>query len=50
VKDFYDLPDGKEHPKPSLEYLEWQKQKDAEREVDETAQWAEWSKPGKPEP
>ena len=34
MKDFYDLPDGKEHPKPSLEYLEWQKQKDAEREVD----------------
>lgn len=48
VKDFYDLPDGVDHPKPSMEFMEWQKEVDREREIFEQRQAAAWSAPGKP--
>ena len=48
VKDFYDLPDGVDHPKPSMEFMEWQKEMDREREIFEQKQAAAWSAPGKP--
>ena len=49
VKDFYDLPDGVDHPKPSMEYMEWQKEMDREREIFEQKQFAAWSAQGKPD-
>jgi hypothetical protein len=44
VKDFYDLPDGMTHPKPSMEFLESQKEKDRLREVAEHKHAMQWSK------
>lgn len=48
VKDFYDLPDGVDHPKPSMEYLEWQREKDRRRDAQSRRDWDVWSAPGKP--
>lgn len=46
VKDFYELEDGKDHPKPSQEFLEWQKEQDRRRDAGEAANWDAWSAPG----
>jgi hypothetical protein len=46
VKDFYDLPDGKDHPKPSLEYLEFQRELDRRRDLASQREWDRTSAPG----
>ena len=46
VKDFYELEDGRDHPKPSQEFLEWQKEQDRARDATEAANWDAWSAPG----
>lgn len=50
VKDFYELPDGKEHPKPSLEFLEQKREEDRQRELQENYDWDVWSTPGTKNP
>ena len=46
VKDFYELEDGRDHPLPSQEFLEWQKEQDRARDATEAANWDAWSAPG----
>ena len=46
IKDFYELEDGKDHPPPSQEFLEWQKEQDRARDAAEAANWDAWSAPG----
>ena len=46
VKDFYELEDGRDHPLPSQEFLEWQKEQDRQRDATEAANWDAWSAPG----
>ena len=46
IKDFYELEDGKDHPPPSQEFLEWQKEQDRARDASEAANWDAWSAPG----
>lgn len=46
VKDFYELEGGKDHPKPSLEFLELKREEDRQRELQENYDWDVWSAPG----
>ena len=46
AKDFYELEDGRDHPLPSQEFLEWQKEQDRARDAAEAANWDAWSAPG----